>query len=301
MKFIYYEVNSSKELGLVKGKETIVPIRSILETLGKHNVKDMNAFIDEMSQADLDVLEDHLNEEEVQTLSFEAVRILPPIEYPKRHIFCLGKNYMDHATETRGLPGGSDDIPKFPIYFAKVACPAIGYGDNILAFPELTDKVDYEVELAVIIGKDGINISKEAAENHIFGYTIVNDISARNIQRKHGQWFKGKSLETYCPMGPVLVHKSHMPLPVEVDIQCLINGELRQDSNTRQLIFDIPTIIEDLSKGMYLRKGDIIITGTPAGVGLGFKPFKFLKPGDKIECRIEGIGSLVNTFGMEDK
>ncbi len=189
----------------------------------------------------------------------------------------------------------------FQYIFSKVASPAIGQGDNIKAFPEYTDKADYEVELAVIIGKDGIDIRKEDAEDYIFGYTIVNDVSARNIQRKHGQWFKGKSLETYCPMGPVIVHKSALPFPIELEIKCSINGELRQNSNTKQLIFDIPSIIHDLSKGMYLRKGDIIITGTPAGVGLGFKPFKFLKPGDEIECSIEGIGTLKNTFGLEQE
>lgn len=301
MKFINYEVNSEKELGLMKEEKTIVPIKTLLESMGRQTPNDMNELIDQMHAEDIKRLEGLLEEYTGQCILLEHVKVLPPIEYPKRHLFCLGKNYMDHATETKGLPGGSDDVPKFPIYFAKVASPAIGHGDNIMNFADLTDKVDYEVELALIIGKDGINISKEDAEDHIFGYTIVNDISARNIQRKHGQWFKGKSLETYCPMGPVIVHKSQMPFPVEVDIKCFINDELRQDSNTKQLIFDIPTIIEDLSKGMYLRKGDIIITGTPAGVGLGFKPFKFLKPGDKIECQIEGIGSLVNTFGMEDK
>ncbi|WP_430886242.1 fumarylacetoacetate hydrolase family protein [Fusibacter sp. JL216-2] len=303
MKFIYYKRSEEKELGFLKDHETIVPLASFLESMGKVGIKDMNDFINQMSETDLDKLFEVIKEGEGKSegVSLSSVKILAPIEHPKRHIFCLGKNYMDHAKETKGLPGGSDDLPKFPIYFAKIANPAIGHEDNIMAFPELTDKVDYEVELAVIIGKDGINISKENAENHIFGYTIVNDISARNIQRKHGQWFKGKSLETYCPMGPVIVHKSQIPFPVALDIQCLINGEMRQDSNTDQLIFDIPTVIEDLSKGMYLRKGDIIITGTPAGVGLGFKPFKFLKPGDEIECRIEGIGSLKNTFGLEEK
>jgi 2-keto-4-pentenoate hydratase/2-oxohepta-3-ene-1,7-dioic acid hydratase in catechol pathway len=259
---------------------------------------DMNDVIENFTDEAMKNLEKKAEASEA-TISLSDVKVLAPIEYPKRHIFCLGKNYLDHANETKGLPGGSDDIPQFPIYFSKVAHPAIGQGENVLAYQAYTEKVDYEVELAVVIGKDGIDIAKEDAESHIFGYTIINDISARNIQRKHGQWFKGKSMETYCPMGPVLVHKSEIPFPVELDIKCSINGELRQNSNTNQLIFDIPTIIHDLSKGMYLRKGDIISTGTPAGVGLGFTPFKFLKPGDVMECYVEKIGTLTNTFGKE--
>ena len=228
----------------------------------------------------------------LNNVKFEA-----PIPYPKRNIICLGKNYMDHAKETKGLPGGSEeDIPKFPIYFAKVANPAIGDGDIIRSYESITNKVDYEVELAIIVGKEGRDISRENAEDHIFGYTIVNDISARNIQRKHGQWFKGKSLDTYCPMGPYIVCKDEIKFPLELDIKCSINGEVRQDSNTRELIFDVPHIIEDLSKGMTLLPGDIIITGTPSGVGLGFKPFKFLKIGDEIKCYVEKIGHLYSKY-----
>ncbi len=295
MKFIYFENEAGKTLGILDAQDKIITLES---ALGATAPKDLNALIDTMSEEEVLALAEKAKAME-GTIALEAVKVLAPIEYPKRNIFCLGKNYLDHANETKGLPGGSDDIPQFPIYFAKVAQPAIGQGENVLAYQEYTDMVDYEVELAIVIGKDGIDISKEDAESHIFGYTIINDVSARNIQRKHGQWFKGKSLETYCPMGPVLVHKSEIAFPVELDIQCSINGEMRQNSNTNQLIFDIPTIIHDLSKGMYLRKGDIISTGTPAGVGLGFKPFKFLKPGDTMECYVEGIGKLTNTFGKE--
>lgn len=295
MKFIYFENEAGKTLGILDAQDKIITLESVL---GATAPKDLNALIDNMSEEEVLALAEKAKATE-GTIALEAVKVLAPIEYPKRNIFCLGKNYLDHANETKGLPGGSDDIPQFPIYFAKVAQPAIGQGENVLAYQEYTDMVDYEVELAIVIGKDGIDISKEDAESHIFGYTIINDVSARNIQRKHGQWFKGKSLETYCPMGPVLVHKSEIAFPVELDIQCSINGEMRQNSNTNQLIFDIPTIIHDLSKGMYLRKGDIISTGTPAGVGLGFKPFKFLKPGDTMECYVEGIGKLTNTFGKE--
>ncbi len=295
MKFIFFENEMGKAVGILKGVDKIVPLKDLMKEAAP---ADMNDVIENFSEAAIMELEKELESAEA-SISLSDVKVLAPIEYPKRHIFCLGKNYLDHANETKGLPGGTDDIPQFPIYFSKVAHPAIGQGDNVLAYQAYTEKVDYEVELAVVIGKDGIDIAKEDAESYIFGYTIINDISARNIQRKHGQWFKGKSMETYCPMGPVLVHKSEIPFPVELDIQCSINGELRQNSNTNQLIFDIPTIIHDLSKGMYLRKGDIISTGTPAGVGLGFKPFKFLKPGDVMACYVEKIGTLTNTFGKE--
>ncbi len=201
---------------------------------------------------------------------------------------------MDHVNEIKMTKISGTGIPEFPIYFTKVASPAIGNGDNIKFSNEVTSEVDYEVELAIVIGKEGINIKPENAQEYIFGYTIVNDISARDLQGKHTQWFKGKSLDTFCPMGPYIVHKSEIKFPVELNIQSRINGELRQNSNTKKLIFDIPYIISDLSKGLTLRPGDIICTGTPSGVGMGFVPPKLLKNNDVIECYIENIGKLVN-------
>lgn len=166
--------------------------------------------------------------------------------------------------------------------------------DKVIIPKDYSHNFDYEVELAVIIGKDGKDIPFEEAEDYIFGYTIGNDITVRDIQKKHIQWFKGKSLDTCTSIGPYIVHKSAIPFPVDLDISSKVNGEIRQKSNTKDLIFDIPTIISDLSKGLTLRAGDIILTGTPAGVGAGFKPPKYLKPGDIVECYIEKIGSLTN-------
>ncbi|WP_319371319.1 fumarylacetoacetate hydrolase family protein [uncultured Ilyobacter sp.] len=293
MKFVYYLEKNEKKIGVLKNSGAIVDIRPFYSSKGLDIPKDMNDIIDSWMDPFLNELRSFVNSAESYS-DIESIKILAPIEYPKRNILCLGKNYLDHAKEIVGLSGSEDSIPKFPIYFSKIASPAIGDGDIIQSHKEITEMVDYEVELGVIIGKDGINIKPEEAEDYIFGYTIVNDVSARNIQRKHGQWFKGKCLETFCPMGPVIVHKSDIPFPVELNIMCSVNDELRQNSNTKMLIFDIPTIISDLSKGMYLRKGDIIITGTPSGVGLGFKPFKFLKSGDKVVCEIEKIGTLTN-------
>ncbi|SHJ73345.1 fumarylacetoacetate hydrolase family protein [Paramaledivibacter caminithermalis] len=297
MYFATYKYDRAEEIGVVlKEDKRIIPIKDIFKAMDKDYPETMNDFIEIADDTLIKDMEEIMGFNNFKGIEEKDVKLCAPIPYPKRNIICLGKNYIDHAKETQGLPGGTDDIPKFPIYFSKIASPAIGDGDIILNHLEITDMVDYEVELAVIIGKDGINIKKEEVEDYIFGYTIVNDISARNIQRKHGQWFKGKSLETHCPMGPYIAYKNEIPFPVELDIACKVNDELRQNSNTKNLIFDIPYIINDLSKGMRLKAGDIVITGTPAGVGLGFKPFKFLKPGDKVECYIEKIGTLTNKF-----
>ncbi len=292
MKFITYQIKEKTNIGVLSHDgEHICDINQELGT----NYKDMNQLIDEISDSELELLRKKLNESNISyRVPLSEVKIMAPIPYPKRPFFCLGKNYSEHAKELIGLPGAEGDVPKFPIFFMKIAAPAIGHLDTIPNHLEITKMIDYEVELAIIIGKDGINIAKEDCEEYIFGYTIANDISARNIQRKHSQWVKGKSLEGFAPLGPCIAHRSNFNTPIELDIKTWVNDELRQNSNTRNLIFDIPTIIHELSKGMYLRKGDIIITGTPSGVGLGFDPYKFLKPGDVVKCEIEGIGELQN-------
>jgi 2-keto-4-pentenoate hydratase/2-oxohepta-3-ene-1,7-dioic acid hydratase in catechol pathway len=231
-------------------------------------------------------------------LPINAIKLLAPIPYPRRNVFCIGKNYVEHATEIEATRIAGTGIPDYPIYFTKVASPAIASGEQIRFSHETTNKVDYEVELAIIIGKEGTNIKPEEAEDYIFGYTIVNDISARDLQVKHQQWFKAKSLDTFCPMGPAIVHKNEIPFPVELTIQSRVNGELRQNSNTRKLIFDIPYIINSISCGFTLKPGDIISTGTPSGVGAGFTPPKYLEDGDLVECYIEKIGKLANPVAV---
>lgn len=295
MYFVTYKFNDIEQIGVLsKDRQSIISVRDIFYKLNEDVPKTLNGLIEMSNDMLIQNIKHILETADFEEIPAESIKLCAPIPYPKRNLICLGKNYIDHAKEVAGLPGADAEIPKFPIYFTKFADPAIGDGDIIKNHSHITDKIDYEVELAVVIGKDGINIPKEKAENHIFGYTIVNDISARNIQMKHSQWFKGKSLETFCPMGPYLVHKSEIPFPIKLDIVCKVNGEVRQNSNTKNMVFDIPYIISDLSKGMYLRAGDIIITGTPSGVGLGFKPFKFLKSGDIVECYIEKIGTLTN-------
>ena len=213
--------------------------------------------------------------------------------FARNEILCVGVNYRDHREEAAGALADFKAAPE-AVYFAKRAIRILGSGEAIEARLDLDDQLDYEVELAVIIGKEGKDIPREKAEEYIFGYSIFNDISSRKLQNRHGQWFRGKSLDTYSAMGPVILHKSALPFPVEVDVRSYVNGEKRQDSNTRLFLADIPKIIEDLSKGMTLEPGDIIATGTPAGVGMGSNPPRFMKQGDEVICEIPPIGRLVN-------
>jgi len=231
-----------------------------------------------------------------ESISLDEVKILSPIEYPRRNIICLGKNYREHALEMKGKITDAVVVPDYPIYFSKACNKTIGYGDVITGHKDVSEMVDYEVELAIIIGKEGINIAKDKVKDHIFGYTIANDISARDLQKDHFQWLKGKSLDGFCPLGPVVVDKSDVMYPPSLDIKCFVNDELRQSAKTDDLIFDVDTIVSDLSKGMTLLPGDIILTGTPSGVGMGFKPPKYLSSGDVIKCEIEKIGILINSL-----
>ncbi|KFN02856.1 fumarylacetoacetate hydrolase family protein [Bacillus clarus] len=218
------------------------------------------------------------------------VKILAPIPRPRKNILCVGKNYRDHAVEM----GGEESIPENIMIFTKAPTTVIGIGEKINSHPHATNELDYEGELAIVIGKRGKQIQKEKALEHVFGYTIINDITARDIQRKHKQFFLGKSFDTFCPLGPYLVHKSAVETPNELNIETIVNGEIRQTSNTREMIFSIEDIISTISKGMTLEPGDIIATGTPAGVGKGFTPPKFLHAGDEVVVRVEGIGTLRN-------
>jgi len=293
MKFISYIYDGREDYGILD-KGSIVPMASLLGHLGKAIPENLLEFIRIYSDSLIKDFEVVLSTEDIEKIPYDDVKVTAPIPSPRRNVFCLGKNYKDHALEMKGFTDVKTDIPEYPIYFTKVADPCIGHMDKVIVPKGYTEKVDYEVELAIIIGKDGKDIPKEKAEEYIFGYTIANDISARDIQTKHNQWFKGKSLDTFTPVGPYIVHKAQIGFPVELDISCKVNGELRQNSNTKHLIFDISYIISDLSKGLTLRAGDIILTGTPAGVGMGFDPPKLLKSGDVVECYIEKIGTLTN-------
>lgn len=232
-------------------------------------------------------------------ISPASVKWLAPIPSPARNIFCVGKNYTNHAKEfsrsgfDAGQSAPADAIPDYPIVFTKPPQTVIANGDPVWSGEGVTDSLDYEAELAVIIGKGGRGIKKADAMSHVWGYTIINDVTARDWQKRHKQWFLGKSFDTFGPMGPVAVTADEID-GTNLGLKCWINGELRQDTNTRNLIFDIPTLIETISAGITLYPGDIIATGTPEGVGIGFSPPKFLKRGDVMTIEITGIGKLEN-------
>lgn len=227
----------------------------------------------------------------------EGLQLLAPIEHTIHDILCVGVNYRDHLEETKEHMAGavSDEVSQ-TVYFAKRAYRILGPEEPVHGRDDLDEKIDYEVELAVIIGKEGKNISEEDAENYIFGYSVFNDLSSRTLQTSHGQWLIGKSLDEYTSMGPVIVDRQELPMPLELDVRSYVNGELRQNSNTRNLIKNVPAIIAELSQGITLEAGDIIATGTPSGVGMGFVPPRFLKKGDEVSCEVEDIGQLTNTI-----
>lgn len=226
-------------------------------------------------------------------------KLLAPIPVPRRNIFCVGKNYHEHAKEfansgfdTSATKG--EVAPAAPVVFTKAPSTVVADNDTVKSFAGVTAQLDYEAELAVIIGKPGLGIKKADALNHVWGYAIFNDVTARDLQQKHRQWFLGKSMDTFGPLGPWIVTADEVGDPTNLNLKCWINGELRQDANTSDLIFDIPTIIETISAGMTLQPGDIIATGTPAGVGIGFNPPKFLKSGDEMKISIDKLGTLTN-------
>jgi 2-keto-4-pentenoate hydratase/2-oxohepta-3-ene-1,7-dioic acid hydratase in catechol pathway len=233
-------------------------------------------------------------------VALAEVTVDAPIPRPFRNIWCVGKNYHEHAHEFSrsgfDSSAASGAIPEAPIVFSKVPECVIAPGESILVDPKVSSAIDYEAELAVVIGREGRGISKARALDHVWGYTIVNDVTARDIQGRLKQWLVGKSQDTFCPMGPLLVSADEVDVG-NLDVRCWVNGELRQNANTRDLIFDVPTIIETISAGVTLYPGDIIATGTPAGVGIGFKPPKYLKPGDRVKIEISGLGTLENPVG----
>ncbi len=222
------------------------------------------------------------------------VEPLAPFPEPRRNIICVGKNYREHVNEVKATALGGAGLPEAPIFFTKATTAVLAPGRPIPSHRGITAKLDYEAEVALVLGRGGRRIPPEAAWDHVFGYTAINDVSARDLQAGHRQWFRGKSLDGTAPMGPVVVHRSAMPPLGELQVLCRINGEERQRGDLSQLIFDVPTLIATLSEGMTLLAGDLIATGTPAGVGAGFDPPRFLRPGDVVEVEVTGVGVLRN-------
>ena len=237
--------------------------------------------------------------------SLDDAQLVAPIPVPRRNVFCVGKNYRDHVAEFGrsgyDTPDRSQDLPEWPILFSKATTAVTGPYSDIDPHFDVTAELDYEGELAVIIGRGGKRIAREDAYQHVWGYTIVNDVTARDLQRDHKQWLLGKSLDTHCPMGPYAVTADEIVDVTALEVETRVNGERRQHAPVKDLIFDIPELIATLSSGITLQPGDIIATGTPAGVGIGFDPPLFLSGGDIIEVSITGLGALRNRVSGEGR
>ena len=287
MKLLTYECGGKEAVGVldVKG-EMIIPVFAV-----GLNYSCMNDLIVRATENELDVLRSASQAPPADVIPYAQVGKVSPIPEPRQDVICIGRNYMAHINEMKGT-----DAPSHAIYFSKRVNRAVPDGGEIDGHLHIDEQLDYEVELAVIIGKDARNVPASRVEDYIFGYTIINDITSRRLQRDHKQFYFGKSIDTFTPMGPWIVTKDEFSFQPELNIKSTVSGELRQNGNTREMIFNIPHIITELSSGITLKAGTIIATGSPSGVAIGFDPPRFLKPGDTVECEIEGIGRLSNNI-----
>ncbi|MFL7839956.1 MAG: fumarylacetoacetate hydrolase family protein [Candidatus Promineifilaceae bacterium] len=287
MKLVTYRYEETETIGMIADGHDIVPLSGI--------ASDMVAFIKlgakgiSQAQARGDLT--------TESLSLDQVKLLAPIPHPVRNIMCLGKNYAAHAAESHKAWGEKVEIPESPVIFTKATTAVNGPFDEIPYDPDVSTQIDFEAELAVIIGRDGRNIPHDEAMDYVFGYTVMNDVTARDVQRRHKQFFKGKSMDGSAPLGPWIVTADEISDPQNLQITCSVNGVQKQDSNTGQMIFDIAETIVQLSNGMTLLAGDIIATGTPSGVGFARTPPEFLKPGDEVTCTVEKVGTIRNRIG----
>jgi len=227
-------------------------------------------------------------------LPLASVELLPPIPALTRNAFCVGRNYVDHIAEGAAAMNRDPKLPEAPQFFTKATHTLIGPDADVRLDERVTRRLDYEIELALIIGRTGRDIPAEEAFDYIFGYTIANDVTARDLQRRHDQWFKGKSLDTTLPLGPWIVDREEIGDPSTLELSLTVNGQERQRAHVSQMIFDIPTLIASLSAGLTLEPGDVIATGTPSGVGFAMQPPQYLKGGDVMVARIDRIGELRN-------
>lgn len=282
MKLITYRLRGAEHVGALTADGTAVaPLP----------YPDMNTLIETASLEEL-----RSAAAAAETIPMEEVELLAPIPRPRQDVICLGMNYLDHAREAAQYDAGAFEKEKpVAVYFSKRVTEAVAPEGFIESHTDLVERLDYESELAVILGKTARNIRGEDAGDYIFGYTILNDVSARDVQTGHKQWYFGKSLDGFTPIGPCIVTADEIAYPPALDISAAVNGETRQHSNTALFITSIGQALEELSRGMTLLPGTILSTGTPAGVGMGFAPPKFLKPGDVVECTVQGIGTLRNT------
>ena len=301
MRFYTAVINDKEELlvGFEQGARAY-RLSLLARLMPKLAFADMNALVMGWNEevktalASLAANEDVLSGAEVNV---DELQLCAPIVHPRQDVVCLGINYDAHAQEAGRF---SDEAfggeRPYTIYFSKRVSRATATKELVPSYKGLVDSLDYECELGVVLGKDCKGVTKEEAKQYIFGYTIINDISARNLQTRHKQWYLGKSLDGFTPMGPCIVTADEIGDEQSLDISCTVNGELRQSSNTKYMIQTVCGAISELSQGMTLQAGTIIATGTPAGVGMGMQPPQFLQTGDVVECRIAKIGVLTNTI-----
>ena len=296
MKLLAYEVDKRSFLGVLNEDETwVYPVSAA--GMEYRSMKDLIREAGPSEMEMLDYISKKMPGDVIGAAPVEEIKVVSPIAEPDQDIICLGINYMDHAKESARFKKEEFSKPEKAIYFSKRVNRTNDPDGIIPAHKNLTNQLDYEAELAVIIKKDAKDVKPGEVKDYIFGYTIMNDVSAREIQNRHKQWYFGKSLDGSTPMGPYLVTADEFAFPPKLDICSRVNGELSQNSNTEKQIFKIDYVIEELSRGMTLEAGSVIATGTPSGVGMGFVPPKFLKEGDVVECEIEGIGVLRNPIG----
>lgn len=300
MHFITFQKGEKNNIGVLSHDQSfVIPLQEAEKLCcGYITLPNSMQELIEQGEAALQKVEQIIDklDEKCPRFSLDEVRILAPIPRPKKNIFCVGMNYVEHVLEIDKKIDVNATMPKVPVIFSKPPTCVVGPDDIVKHHRPVIRQIDYEVELAVIIGKKAFKVAKENAYDYVFGYTIMNDISARDLQKEHLQWLMGKGPDTFAPLGPTIVHKGEIPNPHNLYIKSTINGELRQNGNTKDMLFDIPTLIATLSSVLTLEPGDIIATGTPSGVGMGFKPPKLLNPGDEMRMEIEKIGVLVNTI-----
>lgn len=283
MKLVTFNYSGKVEIGVIR-EDQIINLSNF--------AGDMIKMI-EIVHGEIEQLKDQI-ESLPGGIPVESVELLAPIPEPRRNVMCLGLNYAEHAEEHYSASGQQTELPEYPIVFTKAPTSVNGPYADIPYDPTITQELDWEVELAVIIGRKGKNIPVEEAMDYVFGYSVLNDVSARDLQRRHKQFFKGKSLDGACPMGPWIVTADELTDPHHLRVTSRVNGFVKQDSNTAMMIFDVPSIINHMSRGMTLLPGDIIATGTPSGVGFARQPPEFLQNGDVVECEVEGIGIIRN-------
>ena len=296
MKFVTFARGGAHTVGLWLEGRGILDLKLAAELAGETlDITDMISFI-AAGDAALATARKLMAEPQADAVyPASEVTLLAPIPRPAKNVFCVGRNYMEHVHEGDRMFQRDPSIPTVPNFFSKTPTTVVGPDAEVRYPVKVTQAFDYEIELGVIIGKGGRDIPRDKALEHVFGYTIINDVTARDLQRTHVQWFKGKTLDTTCPMGPWIVDAAEIGDPKSMELTFLLNGEQRQKASTAQMIFDVPAIIENLSAGLTLEPGDVIASGTPSGVGFGMEPKGLMKGGDVMECRISKIGVLKNT------